>query len=163
MSTPYNLWTHSRFLLTELSSSMSSIMRLPLWMTSQNAANSSTSDLEYPYSSTISIPSTGLHLFPPLSSKSQMGWLKALVRLDRWFFPWLNLWLEVILVRLLSLNYLGIRLYITPDFSNSFPYCFRTSKMSLDFGYKLLKGWYILLRGLRCRKRARIKSIELII
>jgi hypothetical protein len=81
----------------------------------------------------MSMHKTGLHLFPPRSRRSQIGSLNVLLRLFRWFFRLLNLWFELNLIRLDSLNSLGSMDYIAWDSASSQEYFFRTLSILLFF------------------------------
>lgn len=86
ISLPYNKWIHFLSLLTSELSSISSTIKVPLWTISHRAPISLISSNVFPKASATKIHNIGLHLFPPLSNKSQTGSFKLLLRDDISFY-----------------------------------------------------------------------------
>ena len=78
MSSPNNLCAQGLPLRSSEESSMSSIIIVPLWMTSGIMAKSKNSFGFLPRASQIKRKRVGLHLLPPLSRNSHMGSANAL-------------------------------------------------------------------------------------
>jgi len=116
-----------------LLSSISSTMRVPLWTISHNAAISLTSSRVYPNASARITQSTGLHLLPPLSSKSQTGSEIALVKDTRSLLDPVYYRFSDNLLRSPSFaNSLGITYSKTPHSLNSLPYSTKIFKKSSE-------------------------------
>ena len=73
MSVPYMLWIVGLFLLLSESSSTSSIISVPLWISSGMTAKSMRWLVFLPSDSVISMKKQGRHLLPPRSRRFQAG------------------------------------------------------------------------------------------